>query len=435
MPSLKRRLAPHIERLALIPLLPAAIRIYANLLRAFGAVPAFKAKPSDPVKRVLIIGLSKHIGDTVMILPMIDRLHRANPQTEIEVAVATQVTSLLRDIPYVARVHGVDVDLFKFPFIGHYRVVRNIFLYALANLRNQDYDACLLPRWGRDPYLSSYLAYLTNAPIRCGQHPDEEIGVRDYFPGAARLMSLAVRGGHGLADAVRQLRLLPAAGLTPNLDLNEEAAKPIEALLCLARTVNREKLCQRLGIDPEQPYCVIAPGATHPFRLWPVARYAQVARALFERYSLRFLVIGGPSDVAMAAQIEDLAQGAATSIAGKTSLVETISMLSRAALFLGNDSGPAHIAAGLGVPAIVISVSARTIQQEWQSSPLRVRPVGPRYSILQPEFPAPPCTGPCTSLTAHCILGISAESVFSEADNLLSNCFSPNATPSLKNRS
>lgn len=419
MITIKRQVKNWVQRVILVPLQPSALMAYAYVLRNLGLIPNFKDKPANPPRRVLIIGLTKHIGDVVMMLPMIDRLHQAHPEIKIEVAVAAQVASFLYGIPYITKVHGVDIDFAEIRLVGRYRFLKNVISYARAQLSESDYDICLLPRWGKDPYLSSYLAYLTNAPIRCGQSPGDEKGVRDDFPGTERLMTTVIRGGHGLPDAVRQLRLLPAIGAVPSLNLEVEGTRPIHALSCLAKTVDWEKLCQRLGIDPDSKYGVVAPGATHPFRLWPVTRYSKVIKALKERYSIKFLVIGAPTESPMGEEIGTLSRGCAFSIVGRTTLAESIAILSRAVVFIGNDSGPAHMAAGLGIPTVVVSVSAKTIQEEWTSSPLRVRPVGPRYAIVQPESPLFPCTGRCESKTAHCVLGVSVESVLSEAERLL----------------
>ncbi|MHB1865678.1 MAG: glycosyltransferase family 9 protein [Acidobacteriaceae bacterium] len=419
MASLKSVTGIAMDYVQTVPMHPAAVRVYAYLLRKLRLIPEFKAAQNNPVRRVLIIGLSKHVGDTVMMLPMVDMIHDADPLVEIEMAVAVQVASFLRSVPYIAQVHGIDVGPAKIPFLSRFKFLWNVISYARCALYDKDYDICLLPRWGKDPYLSSYLAYLTSAPVRCGQDPDEEFNIADDFPGTKKLMTIAVQGGHGLPDAVRQLRLLPAAGLIQSIDETSAAGQPIRALSRIAQTVDFHKLCDRLHIDASSPYAVIAPGASHPRKWWPLERYSEVVTFVRNSYSLNCVVIGSPSEQQIGMDIEKLTCNDAISIMGKTSLEETMAILSHASTFIGNDSGPGHIAAGLGIPSIIVSVCARSIKEDCQSSPSRVRPVGPKFVVVQPEFPAQPCGNICEGARAHCILGVSVEAVIKEIEKLM----------------
>jgi ADP-heptose:LPS heptosyltransferase len=352
---------------------------------------------------------------------MVDLIHEADQRVAIEVAVPTHVAAFLRVIPSIAQVHGIDVDPSGIPFVSRLRFLWNIINYASRTLRDKDYDICLLPRWGKDPYLASYLAYLTNAPVRCGQDPREELTVKDDYPGTEELMTIAVRGGHGLPDAVRQLRLLPAVGLIHSLDEQSAAFRPTMALCHIAQSVDIKTLCDRLNINAELRYAVIAPGASHSRRLWPLEKYAETINICSSKYSVNFLIVGSPGEKELGEGIEHLTNTRALSIIGKTSLEETIALLSHASFFVGNDSGPAHIAAGLGIPSTIVSVHAKSITEESQSSPSRVRPVGPQFVIVQPDFPAPPCTSTCEHTTAHCILGVSVQAVILETDLLISS--------------
>jgi heptosyltransferase III len=92
---------------------------------------------------------------------------------------------------------------------------------------------------------------------------------------------------------------------------------------------------------PRRPYAVIHPFAATPAKTWPAERFLEVARNL----NLDPIFLAGPTD--------DLTpfENFATS---RGSLAETKSLLSGASLFIGNDSGPAHIAAAFGIPVVVL---------------------------------------------------------------------------------
>jgi heptosyltransferase-3 len=100
----------------------------------------------------------------------------------------------------------------------------------------------------------------------------------------------------------------------------------------------------KLFADPppdRRPYAVIHPFASAPGKAWPAARFKEIARNL----NLEPVFLAGP--------IDDLEPfGSFQSSRG--SLKVTKSLLSGASLFIGNDSGPAHIAAAFGVPVVVL---------------------------------------------------------------------------------
>ena len=92
---------------------------------------------------------------------------------------------------------------------------------------------------------------------------------------------------------------------------------------------------------PRRPYAVIHPFASEPDKTWPAGRFLEIARSL----SMDAVFLSGPTD--------DLSpfQDFETS---RESLKVTKRLISGASLFIGNDSGPAHIAAAFGIPVVVL---------------------------------------------------------------------------------
>jgi ADP-heptose:LPS heptosyltransferase len=399
-----------IKALALFPIQPRMFRVYVEILRELKLLPEFKKEVTRSKTRVLIIALTKHVGDVVMMMPLIEKLGTGGSMIEVEVAVASNMEFLLAAIPSIAKVHGVDVGPASPPILNRYLHVMRLIRYARRVLARGDYDICLLVRWGVDPALSSYLAYMTNAPVRCGQDPREEVGAINEFPGTEELMTIAVRGGHGLPEAIRHLRLLPAVGLLSFVDEKAAERKNTQSLTTLAESIDWKALCDRLCIPHDLRYGVIAPGASHPSRVWPASRYAEVVLALADEYNMSFLIVGSWAEKALGREIE-LLSPRGISLVGTTSLFETIAIIRRSKLFVGNDSGPGHIAAGLGVPSIIISSWPEDCRKEGPTSPLRVRPVGSDYVVLQPKTAQWPCVCGCQSTEAHCILGVQSVDV------------------------
>ena len=97
------------------------------------------------------------------------------------------------------------------------------------------------------------------------------------------------------------------------------------------------------------------------------------------------MIIGAPGEEGIADELLDLVRhrNAAISLAGKVPLAELPGLISGCALFLGNDSGPKHIAAGLGVPTV--GVHAGTVDvREWG-------PVGPNAVAVARSVICSPC--------------------------------------------
>jgi ADP-heptose:LPS heptosyltransferase len=103
--------------------------------------------------------------------------------------------------------------------------------------------------------------------------------------------------------------------------------------------------------DKHGPIVVIHPGAGKKENLWPVARFAQVARILVSRADARIIVIEGPRDAQVASTFLDACPGA---VRWRADLGATLGLLRRAALFLGNDTGMAHAAAAVGAPTVAV---------------------------------------------------------------------------------
>jgi len=97
---------------------------------------------------------------------------------------------------------------------------------------------------------------------------------------------------------------------------------------------------------PQPPYAVIHPFASAPEKAWPLARFVEVASRLRKTCGLEPHIVAGPSDDALAFLEYRVLRNAPLS--------EVKDLMSGAALFIGNDSGPAHIAAAFGVPVVVL---------------------------------------------------------------------------------
>jgi heptosyltransferase I len=117
-------------------------------------------------------------------------------------------------------------------------------------------------------------------------------------------------------------------------------------------------------IPDDRPTLVISPCSSHPLRNWPAERYAAVADHAARTHHMRVIIAGGRSaqEREMGEAIEAVS-AAGTGIinqVGRDTLPELLALLSRAAVLLTPDSGPAHMATMVGTPVIGLYAATRT---------------------------------------------------------------------------
>jgi ADP-heptose:LPS heptosyltransferase len=109
------------------------------------------------------------------------------------------------------------------------------------------------------------------------------------------------------------------------------------------------------------PYVVFHPMASLPAKTWPAASFAAVAEHASSHWNLEPIFIGAAND--------DLSPFRHWRIVGGAPLSEVKSLISGASMFLGNDSGPAHMAAAFGVPlAVIFAGSDHVVWSPWRAN-------------------------------------------------------------------
>ncbi|MGH9684061.1 MAG: glycosyltransferase family 9 protein [Candidatus Acidiferrales bacterium] len=121
-----------------------------------------------------------------------------------------------------------------------------------------------------------------------------------------------------------------------------------------------------MGIAPGDAYAVIQPGARLAGMRWPAAKFGEIARRLRQAHGIASVVNLGPSDRKIAAEVRREIQGYAA-VFDCFNARELIALLAGARLYVGNDSGPAHIAAAANCPSVVLFGLTNPVQwRPWQ---------------------------------------------------------------------
>ena len=177
-----------------------------------------------------------------------------------------------------------------------------------------------------------------------------------------------------------------------------------------------------LGIPADASLVVMHVSAGNPFRRWPEAAFAAVAARLTQADDRRWtLVTAGPSDREAAQRIVTDARRTAGASGARIVVADTLSLpalratLDRAAVFIGGDSGPLHIAATADVP--IVGLYGPTLPE--RSAPWRPASI-PTASVE----PGPLACRPCDQRTCvpgdfRCLAQVSPEAVYVQAARLL----------------
>ena len=280
---------------------------------------------SKEIKKVLVIKLGA-LGDFVLALAAMKKIREAHPRAKITLLTTPPFEALAKLSPYFNTVEtdgrpGDFGDLTA--MLGRLRKARYDRVYDLqTNSRTNWYFQALRPF----------------AP---------------QWSGIATGCSLPQRGKarYHMHTLERQADQLKQAGIWPDAPTEPGGAPAPDLSWILRRTKEARPVA---GATAAKPYVLLVPGgsAHRPEKRWPVESYAQLA-ALLKARGLDIVIIGGPQESAMARQIQK-AVGQARDLTGRTDFAQLALLGAKAALTVGNDTGPTHLLAAAGAPTIAL---------------------------------------------------------------------------------
>jgi ADP-heptose:LPS heptosyltransferase len=129
----------------------------------------------------------------------------------------------------------------------------------------------------------------------------------------------------------------------------------------------------------------VHPAVGNELRQWPAEYFSLLIDQLIERLDVHVILVGGADEVALGAEVFSaiLHRSSVWSLIGRVKLGDLPALMARCALFVGNNSGPQHIAAGLGIPTVGIH-SGVVDAREWG-------PLGPRALAIHRVMTCSPC--------------------------------------------
>jgi ADP-heptose:LPS heptosyltransferase len=115
----------------------------------------------------------------------------------------------------------------------------------------------------------------------------------------------------------------------------------------------RSILEAQFGTLPET-LVALHPTGSAPYKWWPLERYAELGRFVYERYRAPILIISGSQDRPLAEKLAAQLPGPTLVTGGRYGLLTVAGLLSHCRLLVANDSGPLHLALALGVPTLAL---------------------------------------------------------------------------------
>jgi len=289
---------------------------------------------------ILLIRL-RLIGDVVFTTPAVRALRRQFPDARLSYLVEPEAAPVVTDSPHLDEVIVVKRPRGLGRLASDWRVARD--------LRRRRFDVAIDFHGGPR---SSWLAWASRAPVRIGY----EVVGRSWMYTTPVNRPRALRPRHSVENQWDLLAALDPVFLQPpdpRRDSVEMSARPSAARAMADRLV-------RLGIDPDHSLIVIHVSAGNPFRRWPAESFVTLATALIEADPQRRIIfVSGPSEAGAAVRIshatrERLGARRAHAIVslGECDLHELRALIAGAALYIGGDTGPLHLAATTTVPIL-----------------------------------------------------------------------------------
>ncbi len=330
--------------------------------------------------RILVIR-RRYLGDVVLLGSFLRNLRLHWPQAHLAVAVDAAYADALALNPDVNATLTLPWHLAQWP--GFLRALRR------------------RPRWTHvfnfdNTERTALVARLTGAPFRLALH-------HGGYP-----VRLRAAYTHVVNDPNEQheshpiteyyLRALPAAGVP--VASREVRLVPRETDLADLRRV----------VGAFGPVLVVHPGSRSPARVWPAERFAALCDRAQEELAAQVVLVGGPGDAALLAEIRRLAKTHLLTLPQAPSLPRFAALARLAAVVLCHDSGPMHVAAAVGTRVVALYGSQNSVL---------FQPAGAGHLLLQPSLP---CAGACVapgecvpgdSYRTFCVRRLTLDEVFS----------------------
>ncbi len=344
--------------------------------------------------RILILRL-RSIGDIILLTPTLRLLKEWRPDLRISIMVESRFCDLLQGNP------AVEEILTPGKGVGARKLLSR--LAAIRGLRSRDFSLCVNLHGGPT---SRHFARWSGAPCRVGFA---------HFR-RARLYHILVPDARTILNQPSLHTAEHQAAAFFYLGLPQKEVPRAQIFSGAGQAAWWDAKRASLGIGSGQPYAIVHPPASYKTKEWTPEGFARLGEYLESKARVAPIYSCGPGEAPVLEAVQK-ASGASLRRLEGVSLAQFAAALAGARLFVGNDGGPAHMAAALARPAVVIfGSSSSPIWGPWprQSST-------PATRVVQNPFDCNPCPGDrCYQFARpECILSVTFDQVKDAVEEVL----------------
>jgi len=340
----------------------------------------------------ILVRATNWVGDAIMALPALRAVRKRFPEAQIAVVARPYVAEIYREQQVCNQLIAYDPQEAHAGFSGRRRLSHE--------LRAQRFDVALLLQNAFD---AAWLAWRAGIPQRIGYARD----------GRSPLLTRAVRvpksGEIPAHEQFYYLELLRRAGWIEELKGEKFISINVSA-------ESRHDAGKRLvagGSRPNALRVAVGAGASYgSAKCWHPEKFAKVADRLAAHFDADIILFGTAGEAAISSAIAAAMRRSPIDLTGKTTVAELPGLLSQCHLFIGNDSGAMHVAAGVSVPVVAIF---------GPTDPNGTAPVTPTCTIIQEKPYCSPCFLRKCPTDHRCMSRVSVEAVESAARSWLAS--------------
>lgn len=343
------------------------------------------------IKRIVVRG-TNWVGDAVMTIPALRELRQLFPDAHITLATRPWARELFAEADFLDDLLAYDRRGLRSVFdqVREWRA-RN---FDLAVLFQNAFEAALIPALARVPYRIGYAterrSFLLTHTLPLPEWRSSKHEVFYYLNIVAAIERIVSGKEHSLDD------------YQPDIGMQLSNQR---------RSAGADLLARR-GVDSDRRVVALCPGSINSrAKRWPAERFAALADLLIEA-GTQVVLIGSAGEVEVSNEVVAGMRQQPIALTGSTTLSEAVEVLATADLLITNDTGPAHIAAALGRPTLVIF---------GPTNPVTTQPFSSGAEIVRHPPDCAPCMLRDCPIDHRCMTAITPEELFSRAQAMLSS--------------
>jgi heptosyltransferase-2 len=345
----------------------------------------------EEIRRVVVRG-TNWVGDAVMTIPALRELRRVLPRAHITLATRPWAEGLFRDADFLD-----DILIYDRP-----RRSPGALLRQVREWRRRSFDLAVL---FQNAFEAAVIAGLARVPFRLGYATD----------GRRPLLTHPIALPSWRSERHEVFYYLNIVSELERLLYGASRVEEHEPRFMLGVSAERKRAASQMlneyGARGGRKLVALCPGSTNSrAKRWPAERFAALADRLMEELYADVLLVGSTDEAEVSQQVARLMRHRPVMLTGETDLAQLTAILSMVDVLVTNDTGPAHIAAALGRPTLVIF---------GPTDPRTTRPFSASAEVVRRPPDCAPCMLRDCPIDHRCMTAISHEDVLQRVSRMM----------------